>query len=178
VNKISRVGVVGLVLVLSIILDQVTKAIAQKTLESKSPISLLSGFIRLEYVENSGGFLGLGANWPNAVRLTVLVIIAALIITVLFTFTLRSRLLTASQLVGMSLIVAGGFGNVVDRMFRQGKVIDFVSIGLPSLRTGVFNLADLMVLLGAVVLILTTPTEIDSDAVDDRYHDANKRIRI
>jgi len=176
-KRLGRIGVVVLVLLVSVALDQATKMIAQEALRSASPVSLLNDFIRLEYAENPGAFMGLGATWPSTVRFVVLIIIAVLIVTILLSFTIRSRLLNTSQLIGMSLIVGGGVSNLIDRIFRQGLVVDFVSIGLPTIRTGVFNLADLLVVVGAVVLILCTPPEAEDRLVDQRYIEANTRIR-
>jgi len=177
VRRTGRVGVVILVLTLSVALDQFTKAVARATLGASAPVSLLNDFIRLEYVENSGAFMGLGAAWPSAVRFAILIGIAALIMTILLSFTVRSRLLNIAQLIGMSLIVAGGIGNLIDRIFRSGSVTDFISVGLLSIRTGVFNLADLLVITGAALLILRTPTENDHTFIDQRYAEANTRIR-
>ena len=47
-------------------------------------------------------------------------------------------------------MVGGGFGNLIDRIFNEGRVIDFVNIGIGSLRTGLFNKADISITLGEV----------------------------
>lgn len=47
-------------------------------------------------------------------------------------------------------MVDGGFGNLIDRIFNEGRVIDFVNIGIGSLRTGLFNVADISITLGEV----------------------------
>jgi signal peptidase II len=56
-------------------------------------------------------------------------------------------------LLGVALFVAGGASNLFDR-FTYGMVIDFMNVGIGSLRTGIFNVADMAIMLGAGILIL------------------------
>ena len=58
-------------------------------------------------------------------------------------------------LVGMALFVAGGSSNLLDRLTR-GSVIDFMNVGLGPLRTGIFNVADMAIMLGAGLVILSS----------------------
>jgi signal peptidase II len=58
-------------------------------------------------------------------------------------------------LLGVSLLLAGGTSNWIDRVIR-GSVVDFLNVGVGSLRTGVFNVADMAIMLGAAVLVLAT----------------------
>ena len=53
-------------------------------------------------------------------------------------------------MISLSLVVGGGFGNLADRIFNEGRVIDFMNIGIGSLRTGVFNVADIALSFGIV----------------------------
>jgi signal peptidase II len=57
-------------------------------------------------------------------------------------------------LLGLSLFVGGGASNWVDRVTR-GSVIDFLNVGLGSLRTGIFNVADVAIMLGAGIIVIT-----------------------
>ncbi len=56
---------------------------------------------------------------------------------------------------GFSLIVGGGAGNLIDRLARDGRVGDFIMIGVGGIRTGIFNFADLAVLAGWIVLLFS-----------------------
>ena len=51
------------------------------------------------------------------------------------------------------LVMGGGFGNLIDRIYNQGRVVDFMNLGIGSLRTGVFNVADLAVTFGAIAVV-------------------------
>ena len=56
-------------------------------------------------------------------------------------------------IAGGSLLVAGGVGNLIDRMVNHGAVIDFMNIGFGRLRSGIFNVADMAIMAGAGVLL-------------------------
>jgi signal peptidase II len=58
-----------------------------------------------------------------------------------------------AALVGVTLFVAGGASNWIDRVAR-GSVVDFLSVGVGSVRTGIFNVADVAIMLGAAVMLI------------------------
>ncbi|MFZ6031265.1 MAG: signal peptidase II [Chloroflexota bacterium] len=135
--------------------DQAVKGIAQQSLIGERPISLLNNLIRLEYVENAGAILGLGASLPSAVRLTLMSVFVAGALAMAFFFAYKPPpQLGWVQLAGVSLVAAGGLGNLIDRIFNQGRVIDFVSFGIGGLRTGVMNLADIAIFFGALIFFV------------------------
>jgi len=57
------------------------------------------------------------------------------------------------QLAGLTLFVGGGVSNWLDRFFH-GTVVDFLNIGIGPIRTGVFNVADVAIMCGAVIFLL------------------------
>ena len=65
------------------------------------------------------------------------------------------------NLVGLSVILAGGLGNLVDRWFHDGSVVDFVSLGVGELRTGIFNLADIAIIAGLLLVVARRSAERD-----------------
>ena len=68
-------------------------------------------------------------------------------------------------LIGLSLLAGGGLGNLTDRILHNGVVVDFVSVGIGRIRSGIFNLADIAILTGIFVLMLVIgkkPDEIDT----------------
>ena len=116
---------------------------------------LLGGAVRLEYMENPGAFLSLGADLPPTARFLVGVVFVAAALTALLVFTLRGSGLTPRQKAGMVLILGGGLGNLIDRLANDGHVIDFVSVGIGPLRTGIFNLADVAITAGVLMVFLS-----------------------
>jgi len=132
--------------------DRVTKHIAVTTLANAPTRSFLADTFRLDYAENSGAFLGLGADWPSQVRTTLFGVGNGLLLVALVAVAWRARW-SEPALVGVALFVAGGASNLVDRI-AYGMVIDFMNVGIGSVRTGIFNVADTAIMLGAGILAL------------------------
>lgn len=136
--------------------DQATKQLARTFLEGEAPVSFLSDSLRLVYAENAGAFLGLGANWPGALRDALFLAGVPLMLVLLVVYFVRFRAANMLGLAAAGLMVGGGLSNLVDRVLFEGLVTDFLNVGLGPLRTGVFNLADTAVLVGAVGLVWTS----------------------
>ncbi len=144
----------GVALLACLACDQATKQVASSALGASGPLSLAGDVVRLELAANPGAFLSLGAGLPPSVRWIVFVVLVPLALAVVAVTFLRSRQLGAYQVLGLALLAGGGLGNWLDRIFHSGVVIDFVSLGVGSLRTGVFNLADVAIIGGALLLAL------------------------
>ncbi len=129
-----------------LILDIMTKLLAELQLRAVDTIPLLRDIFHLTYVENTGIAFGLfsGARWIFvAVTIGVLGLLA-----VIFTYTHpRSRWLKW----GMSLVYGGALGNLLERM-AKGYVVDFLDFRL--IHFPVFNVADIAVCAGAVCLMI------------------------
>lgn len=119
--------------------------------------SFWGDFFRLTYVENRGAFLGLGNDWPDSVR-WLLFNAGAFVIVGASGFWVLSSLRRDGGLSlsvwALLLIGAGGIGNLIDRLWRDGAVIDFMNMGIGSLRTGIFNVADVHIMVGLGLLLL------------------------
>jgi signal peptidase II len=152
VTKIGVRIVLAFAIVATIGCDRVTKYVAAATLADAPPRSFLADTFRLEYAENTGAFLSLGATWPAPLRRAVFDGGNALLLLALVVFALRGRWPGRAAL-GVALFVAGGASNLVDR-FMHGAVIDFMNVGIGPLRTGIFNVADMAIMLGAGIIAL------------------------
>ncbi|HET9299470.1 MAG TPA: signal peptidase II [Candidatus Polarisedimenticolaceae bacterium] len=134
--------------------DQVTKALAAQHLAGHPPVLFLGGAVRLLYAENTGAFLSLGAGLPEAVRLWVFVIVTGAVLALLLTYAVMHRdTLRPWEMLALALVVGGGIGNLLDRIFL-GLVRDFLFLGVGRLRTGVFNVADMAITGGALLMLL------------------------
>ena len=131
--------------------DRATKHMAATTLAGTPMRSFLADTVRLEYAENPGGFLSLGARLRPAYRTGLFTIATGLTLLALVASAFRSRSRTW-PLLGLSLFVAGGASNWADRVVR-GSVIDFMNIGFGPVRTGIFNVADVAILVGAAMVV-------------------------
>ena len=151
----TRIGVRLLLLIVigaTIGCDRVTKHVAATTLPDAPSRSFLADTFRLEYVENTGAFLGVGADWPPGVRTALFGFGNGLLLVALVLFAMRERW-PRLALLGVALLAAGGASNLLDRI-TYGMVIDFMNVGIGSLRTGIFNVADMAIMLGASLLVL------------------------
>jgi signal peptidase II len=150
-----RLAILALLIGSSIGCDQASKRVATEALQSSPPVSLLGDLLRLQYAENTGVFLGLGGDLPEEVRWWLFVaVIGVLLLGGLF-LALRQGQMRRQALVGVALMLGGGLSNWLDRV-AHGNVIDFLNVGVGSLRSGIFNFADLSVELGFVLVLIST----------------------
>lgn len=142
-----------LLLVLTILIscvgcDQTTKSVAKIHLSKTHAISLLGDSIRLQLAENSGAFLSAGASLPLEWRSRLFTMGAGLVLSGLLAYALLSKKSNPVVIAGTALIVGGGVSNLIDRLAYDGHVIDFLNVGIGSLRTGIFNWADVCIMAG------------------------------
>lgn len=136
---------------LTIACDRVTKQVAQSELAGTPRRSFLADTVRLEYVENPGAFLSMGATLPEWARTAVFTVGAGLCLLAGLAISMRHRWRPLAAL-GLTLVAAGGVSNLIDRLMR-GSVTDFMNVGIGSLRTGIFNVADVAIILGALLVV-------------------------
>jgi signal peptidase II len=132
--------------------DRVTKHVAAARLAGAPGRSFLADTFRLEYEENTGAFLGVGADWPRPIRTVVFGAGNAALLAAFAAIAWRRRW-SGRALLGVALFVAGGASNLTDRLVH-GMVIDFMNVGIGSVRTGIFNVADMAIMAGAAVFVL------------------------
>lgn len=157
------VAMVGLGL-LCVGCDQASKRVAAEVLKDSETLSYLGDIFRLTYAENRGAFLGLGGGWPEPVRWLVFTGAALAVVAASLGWVvkqLRRPQRSSVAVWAMVLIASGGMGNLVDRIVREGRVIDFMNLGLGPVRTGIFNVADVQIMVGLGLLLLRR-RELDS----------------
>jgi signal peptidase II len=135
----------------TVVLDRLTKLWAEAALAGRGRLSWLGDTVRLELVHNTGAFLGLGSRLAPGVRTALFVAGVAVITAGALWAALRARGTTRAQVAALALLGGGGLGNLWDRV-ASGAVTDFANLGLGWLRTGVFNVADVAIMAGVVVL--------------------------
>src|SRR5688572_33369273 len=87
--------------------DQVTKRMATSSLAGTTGRSYLGGVVRVAYVENTGGFLGLGGDLPPAARTAIFTGATGIMLLGMIAIAIRERL-HGLPLIGVALFVAGG----------------------------------------------------------------------
>lgn len=145
-----------LVVVLAVItFDQASKSIAQRSLAGEPAREYLGGAVRLEYAENVGSFLSLGATLPAETRFWIFTVFSTALVVGLALYALRASADTPLLVyLGIALVIAGGVGNLIDRLTHGGRVVDFMQLRAGPLRTGVFNVADVALMVGIGLVLL------------------------
>lgn len=134
--------------------DQVSKSAARSLLHAGITESLFADSLRLQLTENPGSFLSLGASLPEQLRFGLFTGAVAIILIGLVCAALFARRLNTARFVALALVAGGGISNLIDRLLYDGRVTDFLNVGIGTLRTGIFNLADMAILAGALLLVL------------------------
>jgi signal peptidase II len=151
---VRKTAIIMLIVLCCFGCDQATKRIARRNLPESESISLLCDSIRLQLIENSGGFLSLGDGLAAHVRFWVFIPLVALFLGGMLLYLFVQKHLALNQVMALALISGGGIGNLTDRIFNHCRVVDFMNVGIGSLRTGVFNVADIAILWGAAWFLL------------------------
>ena len=151
VSKLGKSLALLLLVVMTIGCDRVTKQLAAENLAGEPPHSFLADTFRLTYAENQGGFLSLGAGLPSALRNAVFTVFTGALLLVVAVFAWRQRG-SLWHAAAFSLFLAGGASNWFDRV-SHGRVVDFMNVGVGWLRTGIFNVADVAIMLGIALFI-------------------------
>lgn len=129
-------------------LDQLIKFWAENTLRQVETVPLIDGVFHLTYVQNFGAAFSTMQN-----KRGLLVGLTSIFLLVILVLLLTKKLKSSWMVSSWSLILAGGVGNLLDRMFREGGYVvdlfDFRLIHFP-----VFNAADIFVCVGTGLLIV------------------------
>jgi len=141
----------AMIILISVVVDQAVKFLAANTLKGRPGLSYLGDTIRLEYAENTGAFLSLGAQLDQGTRTVLFVLGVVVIIGFCVAWLVKSahKWLTV---VALAAVISGGIGNLIDRVWR-GSVIDFIYMGIGPVHTGVFNVADIAITGGLLVML-------------------------
>jgi signal peptidase II len=156
----ARLLLVALIVLSCIGCDRASKSVAQATLVGAPSRSLLNGMVTLTYTENPGAFLGLGARLPEPVRNALGIVTTLLVLAIGIALLRHVHQISIPLLTGVSLLIGGGVGNLIDRATNGGRVIDFVVFRLGPFQTGVLNVADIAITAGAIaatILTMVTP---------------------
>jgi signal peptidase II len=136
-----------------LVIDQWTKQLAVGWVRGYPPRVYLGGIFRIEYAENSGAFLSLGAALSQELRFWIFVVAVGGFLVGAAWILFRDRRLDRMSAFSLSIILGGGVGNLIDRAVRPNHgVVDFLNLGIGNFRTGIFNVADMAIMLGVILL--------------------------
>lgn len=138
-----------IIIVLGFILDRVTKIWA-KSLQGTDGIVVIKNFFDFSYLENRGAAFGIFQNKVIFLSIFTFMIIGG-VIFYLFKYKPKSKFIRIS----LALIISGALGNLYDRVFYK-YVVDFISLHYKEVYYyPTFNIADIMVVVGTIVLAIS-----------------------
>ncbi|MFI5152441.1 MAG: signal peptidase II [Chitinophagales bacterium] len=149
----ARKLLIILIILMNIGCDQVAKRFVRKHIDANESIHFLSDHFTITRVENAGAFLSFGDHLPARSRNILLAVLPMVALMFGLAYVLVKRNLPLVSAIGISCILGGGLGNIYDRI-AHGAVTDFFHINFGIFQTGIFNMADLSITAGALILLV------------------------
>jgi signal peptidase II len=148
------------ILIFSIVLcnigcDQITKESVRNSIAAGEIIDVIDNHLVLTRVENTGAFLSLGDDLSTPARNILLSLLPILALGFGLFYVIKERKFNGINLWALCFIIGGGIGNIFDRIVF-GSVTDFLHIDLGLFKTGIFNMADVSITTGALILLANT----------------------
>jgi signal peptidase II len=155
-NKRKRNLLITIIVFLSIVLDQISKIWVRNNFDSYIENSIIGDVFKLIKVENTGAFLGMGSELSETLRILLLIILPIIVLISITIYTYIDKTLDKISIIGFSLIIGGGIGNIFDRIV-YGSVTDFLYLDFGGIfKTGIFNIADLSVTTGMILILISS----------------------
>lgn len=156
INKKERNILITIIVLLSIVSDQISKVWARNNLESYIEKNIFGDVFSLIKVENTGAFLGMGSELPETLRILLLIVLPVIVLISITIYTYIDKSLNKISIIGFSFIIGGGIANIFDRIIF-GSVTDFLYLNFGGVfKTGIFNIADLWVTTGMILILISS----------------------
>ena len=159
-KDIIRIILILLVITANIGCDQFSKKIVKRSVLPYETIRVLNDHLTVTRVENSGAFLSAGDSMSKTSKqiFLTLIPIIAMILGLVYLFL---KPVSGNMLIGLCFVIGGGLGNLFDRIM-YGSVTDFLFVKVGIFETGIFNLADVSIMTGMLLIFLQFFTRKDS----------------
>lgn len=153
--------------VVVIILDQITKALICHYIPINTfGTQVLGDFLQIIHVRNNGVAFSFGSTWPDGLRRLAFSVIPIVVLGIVIRIYFKNNDFTKVQRWAICGVVGGGFGNIIDRVFRPAGVVDFIDFkwfGIESsplrlfqmTRWPTFNVADSAVVVCGIMLVIS-----------------------
>jgi signal peptidase II len=133
--------------------DQVSKKIVRDNIAANEIVAVIDNHFIVMHVENTGAFLSLGDSLPKPVKDILLSLLPVLALSFGLVYVSIKQNLTGISLLGLCSVLGGGIANIFDRI-AYGSVTDFLHIDFGIFKTGIFNVADVSITAGALLLMM------------------------
>ena len=175
-NKNLRWSILLFLLMLNFGCDQLSKKIVRAEISDYERISIIKDRFTLSKVENTGAFLSLGDQMPYIFRIILLTGLPLLFLVYGLYFLFANRNLQISMQIALCFLIGGGVGNLYDRILH-GSVTDFMHMDLYIFQTGVFNFADISIMIGVGILLIQS-FKANNNNTQEEISGANKHPEI
>jgi signal peptidase II len=152
-KKIIRTVFILIILGSTVGCDQFSKTLVRQRVGVNEEIGLIRNYVTLTKIENTGAFLSIGQSLPRPIKIVVLTVLPLLALGFALILLLTRNNMTYLSIWGMCFIVGGGIGNIYDRIVH-GSVTDFLHIDFGIFETGIFNMADVSIMTGMLMVLL------------------------
>ncbi|GAA0719561.1 hypothetical protein GCM10009430_18770 [Aquimarina litoralis] len=152
-NKIRILVIFSLVL-LNVSCDQISKTVVRHTIEKDERIHVFNDNFVLTKVENTGAAYSLGSDLAPVLKIILLQILPILVLLFLLRLLIIKTNYSKETIVGFTFIIGGGIGNLYDRIVH-GSVTDFMIMDVGIIKTEIFNMADVSIMLGSFIILVT-----------------------
>ena len=139
----------SILFILAVVTDQASKFAVNSVYNLYDSRPVIGNILRLYYIRNSGAAFGINFGNPT------IMLVVTILVTILLVYLFLSGKIDPGNLPGkcaIVLVLSGAAGNLIDRI-RMGEVIDFIDMGIGSHRWPTYNLADVYVTCGMIILI-------------------------
>lgn len=138
---------IGIIFVVSIVIDQITKLWAVNVLKNSGSIKIIGDFLRFTYAENKGAAFSILQN-----QRAFFIIITIIMLAVLAYIYFKTKNITKLSKFSIAMIAGGAIGNFIDRV-RLGYVVDLIDVRFGSFYNfPIFNVADSFVVCGTILM--------------------------
>ena len=136
--------------IIFLIVDQITKILVVNSLVPGENIEIIKNIFNIIYTNNTGAAFSILLG-----KRIFLIVVAVLIIGVLLYYIKRNKIEKKIDIIALSFVIGGSLGNLIDRIVR-GYVIDFISIKIGNYNFPIFNVADILIVIGVFLLLLSS----------------------
>lgn len=149
---LSKAGIFVALVAGVVLIDFSTKWLVQRTFTLYEQVDIIGDYVRLTYIFNPGAAFGIDLGPYSRIIFLVLSLVALLALAGMYWATpIADRV----RLAAIALICGGALGNLIDRLRSARGVVDFLDVGIGTIRWPVFNVADIAVTTGAIILALS-----------------------
>ncbi|MDH7445949.1 signal peptidase II [Aquimarina sp. 2201CG14-23] len=153
-------GKIRILLILSLVMlnigcDQISKTVVRQTIASNQRIEVFENNFILTKVENRGAAYSLGSDLGPALKVILLQVLPIIVLVFLLRLILIKTTYSKETIIGFCCIIGGGIGNLFDRI-AYGSVTDFMIMDLGIIKTEIFNMADVSIMVGSFIILITT----------------------